>query len=379
MPRLIAARRRTALVLQGGGARGAYHVGVIRAIAEITKAQHSPFQIVCGASVGAINAASIAVATLDFQAGARHLEVLWRGLRSNSVYDTRAMTLFLTSARWAATLLFGHLGLRATGGLLDYSPLAALLQREFNRKQLLFAIRTGALHALCITASSYSEGKAVTFFEGNAKLNSWERARRRGMRTAITPEHLLASSALPFAFAPVRLQANYFGDGALRSTSPLSPAVRTGADRILVIATRDNAPDPALFVPPQQSPSLGVVAGHALDILFNDNLEADLERMTRINHTISLLTPDARKLTSLRQVETLMISPSRDMRELAKPFKSEVPPAVRLLLRSIGAWGGDGRMISYLMFEPGYVGAQIDLGYADAMARAPEIEAFLND
>lgn len=375
----IVTKRRTALVLQGGGARGAYHVGVLRAIAEITGAQRSPFQIVCGASVGAINAASVAAASLEFQAGVRHLEDLWRGLHSDRIYDTRALSLLLTSARWAGTLVFGHLGMRATGGLLDYSPLAAMLKQEFNRKQLLFAIRTGALHALCITASSYSEGMAITFFEGNAEIEGWTRARRRGERTAITTDHLLASSALPFAFAPVRLKANYFGDGALRSTSPLSPAIHTGAERILVIATRDSTPDPARRDPPLDSPSIGVVAGHALDILFNDNLEADHERMMRINHTISLVPPEARAQTTLRQVDTLMLQPSMDMRELAKQFRDEVPRPVRVLMRSIGAWRGDGRMISYLMFEPGYIGAQIDLGYADTMARAPEITAFLQD
>lgn len=379
MHRPIATDKRTALVLQGGGARGAYHVGVLRAIAEITGAQQSPFQIVCGASVGAINAASVAAAAPEFQAGVRQLEALWRGLRSNGIYDTRAITLFLTSARWAATLVFGHLGMRATGGLLDYSPLAAMLQREFSRKQLRFAIRSGALHALCITASSYGEGKAITFFEGNAAIEDWSRARRRGQRVAITAEHLLASAALPFAFAPVRIGESYFGDGALRSTSPLSPAIRSGATRILVIATRDAVPDQPPKESPARGPSIGAVAGHALDILFNDNLEADHERMTRINQTISLLSAEARQQTPLRRIETLLLSPSADMRRLARAHRAEVPPAVRLLMRSIGAWGGDGRMISYLLFEPGYVGAQIELGYADTMARSAEVAAFLKD
>ena len=363
-----------ALVLQGGGARGAYHVGVLRAIAEITACQRSPFQIVCGSSVGAINAASIAMTSVDFRLGAERLESLWRSLHCQSIYDSRALPMLARSSRWAMTLVLGQLGLRVTGGLLDYSPLRALLEREFSQKHLRRAIRSGALHALCITTSSYSDGTSTTFFQGDDSLRPWSRARRLGESAVLKADHILASAALPFAFAPVHLDNRYFGDGALRTTSPLSPAIHTGADRILVVGTRDHA------VGPRRStqPSLGEIAGHALDILFNDNLEADVERLERINHTISLLSDEARAKTRLRVIDAMSIAPSRDIRDLAKAHAGEMPRSMRLLLRSIGYSGGDARIESYLMFEPGYVGALIDLGHADTLARADEIRAFLN-
>ncbi len=377
MPPRDATSSKTALVLQGGGARGAYHVGALKAVAEITGARRSPFQIVCGASVGAINAASIAYAAADFQTGTRQVDALWRSLHSGAVYDTRALPLLATSLKWASTLIFGHFGLRASGGLLDSMPLFNLLKQELTHKHLAYAIRSGALHALCITASSYSEGRAVTFFEGHKSIKPWSRARRRSERVRIGPEHLMASSALPFAFAPVLLGNGYFGDGALRSTSPLSPAIRTGADRILVIATRDDIP-PALPGPLRQPPpSVGEMAGHALDIMFNDNLEADHERLVRVNQTLSLLTPAARRKTPLREIETVLLTPSSDVRSIAKQHVASLPLAIRLLLRSMGGSGGDGRMESYLMFEEPYIAALIDLGYTDTMARRDEVATFL--
>jgi NTE family protein len=368
---------KTAIVLQGGGARGAYQVGAVKAIAEIMRRRRSPFQIVCGASVGAINAASLATTACDFRAGARRNEALWRSLHSGAVYDTRALPLLATTLRWASTVLLGHFGVRASGGFLDYEPLRRLLTQQFDRKHLDRAIRTGALHAFCISASSYSDGCAVTFFEGPPNATGWARARRRGALLAITPDHLLASAALPVVFAPVRLQDGYYGDGSLRLTAPLSPAIHTGATRILVITTRDNlgiTPDQAA---PQSAPTIGNIIGHTLDILFNDNLEADHERMTRINHTLSLLTPDAQTRTPLRRIETILLSPSRDLREVVKQHNATVPLAIRLLMRSLGAWGGDGRLESYLLFEPAYIGALIDLGYTDTMQRKDEVRAFL--
>lgn len=372
--RTPASGKKIALILQGGGARGAYHVGVIKAIAEIAKVKRSPFQIVCGSSVGAINAASIAMNSVDFEGGAARLETLWRSLRSSSIYDVRAAPLLWKTSRWAMTLFLGHFGVRITGGFLDYGPLEGLLWREFSQKHLQHAIDAKALHALCITASSYSEGTSITFFQGADSIQPWARARRRGERTAITPHHILASSALPFAFAPVQVDRRFFGDGALRGTSPLSPAIHTGADRILVVATRDGHLGPATT----ESPTFGDIAGHALDILFNDNFDADVERLQRINHTISLVPDEARQHTPLRLIETTTLAPSQDIRQIAKAHLDELPMAMRLLMRSIGYTGSDARIESYLLFEPNYIANLIELGYNDTRARAQEIGTFLD-
>lgn len=368
---------KTAVVLQGGGARGAYQVGVLRTLAEISGRKRSPFGIVCGASVGAINAAPLAAASADIQHGTRHLEQLWRTLDCSKIYDTRMLTLLATGARWAWTLIFGQLRVGAPSAILDAAPLAKLLDQEFDRRHITRALQSGALHALCITAASYDEGKAVSFFQGHGSIKEWTRARRCGRRTEIGPRHLLASSSLPFAFAPVELNGSYYGDGALRLTSPLSPAIHTGADRILVVAARDRLPPRPPPDEARRRPTFGDMAGHALDILFNDNLDADHERLSRINDTLSLLTPDARRKTPLRVIETMMLSPSEDLRAIGQRYAHEVPTAVRLLMHSFGSWGDGGRLVSYLLFEPGYIGALIDLGHADTMERADEIRAFL--
>ncbi len=370
---------KNALVLQGGGARGAYHVGAIRAIAEISACRRSPFKIVCGASVGAINAASIAVASNDFQAGVKHLEKLWRSLSSGSIFDTRVFPLLLTSLRWAMTPVLTRLGFPTSGGFLNYDPLQRMLEEEFRHDHLRRAILSGALHALSITASSYRDGSAVTFFQGHEDIEGWSRARRRGERTTISSAHILASAALPFAFSPVLLGHDYFGDGSLRLTSPLSPAIHLGAERILVITTRDGQPDQSNRAVIQSSPTIGEMAGHALDILFNDSLESDHERLTRINQTIALLGPDAQLKTPLRVVETVMLKPSQDIRDLALRYSGNLPWAVKALLDSIGRLNSDGRLESYLMFEPDYVGALIDLGYSDTMDRAEEIQDLLKE
>ncbi len=378
MPPHLSSVSKTALVLQGGGARGAYQVGVLKAIAEISGRRRSPFQIVCGASVGAVNAAPLAAASSDFQSGMRNLEALWRSLRCSSIFDTRALPLIATGVRYAWTLLFGHFGVGALCSFLNNKPLDELLEREFDQRDISRAIRVGSLHALCITASSYDEGKAVTFVKGHEDITDWARARRRGVRTEIGPKHLLASSSLPFVFAPVRLDGEYYGDGALRLTAPLSPAIRTGADKVLVIAARDNVPDEPQKQKHPQSPSIGEMAGHALDIMFNDNLDADHERMTRVNETLSLLSDEARKQTPLRVIDTVMLSPSQDLREVAERHAGEMPFAIRVLMRTLGSWGSDGRLVSYLLFEPGYIGALIDLGYADTMEKESEVRAFLS-
>ena len=367
----------TGLVLQGGGARGAYQVGALKAIAEISGQRKSPFKIVCGASAGAINAAPIAVMAEDFQLAMEHLEELWRGLHCTSIYETQALKVFLSSSRWAGNLIFGIAGLHATGGLLDYAPLRRLLEGEFNRERLEKAISSGALHAFCVTASSYNQGIAVTFFEGAEGISDWHRARRRGTRTRVGPAHLLASAALSFAFAPVEINGEYFGDGSLRSTSPLSPAIRTGADKVMVIGTRDTWSPSLPDEHSKATPTFGDIAGHALDVLFNDNLDSDYERMLRINETLAMMPEEAQKKSKLRPISALLLAPSKDLREIARAHADDLPRTIRVLMKTVGAWRHDGRLESYLMFETAYIAHLIDLGYHDTIRRAEEVRAFL--
>lgn len=377
MSRYSDRRAPVGLVLQGGGARGAYQVGALKAIAEIAGGRRNPFPIIAGASVGAINAAPLAASSINFPQGVAQLETLWRGLTCDAVYDTRLRTIIATSARWLWAIGLGGIVFGDPRALLDNAPLRALLSREFNRDGISYAIRRGALRALCVTASSYHDGEAVTFFESDDKIVGWRRARRRGLRAEIRTDHLMASSALPFVFPAVKLNGHYFGDGALRLKAPLSPAIRMGAEKILVIGVRDNMPEAETPEGQEPYPTIGALSGHALDIMFNDDLDSDIERLTRINETIRLMRPEARAEIGLREIDIMTLQPSRDLRDIAAKNAREMPGPIRILLRGVGSWGKDYRLVSYLLFEPGYIGDLIDLGYADAMARRGEIRAFL--
>lgn len=367
----------TALVLQGGGARGAYQAGALLAVAHILNRRENPFPVISGASVGAINAASLASSADDFRLGAERLARLWRGLKTNRIFDTRARAVIATSATWLWTIIAGGLGIASPCALFDNRPLRELLTDEFEPQRVRRSLANGSLKAFCITASSYEAGQAVTYFESSCAQPDWKRVRRLGIRAPIDVDHLMASSALPLVFPAVRLKQGYFGDGALRLTAPLSPAIRLGAKRILVVGVRD-AETPSLET--QQNPTyptIGEMSGHALDILFNDNLDADIERLERINGTLDAMTDEARESSGLRKISILVLQPTKDLRDIARDHEFEMPRTVRIFLRSLGAWHKDGRLPSYLLFEPGYIDALIKLGYDDTMARKHEIRQFL--
>lgn len=367
----------TGLVLQGGGARGAYQVGALRAISDILDSRQNPFPYISGLSVGAINAASLAATANDFKRSTRKLEALWRSLNTEMIFDTSARAVLATSMSILTALLTGRGGRSSPAALLDNDPLRKLLETEFKRAGVLRSIGKGALKGFSITASSYCGGYAMSFLEGQGEVAGWERARRFGGRAEIDVDHLLASSSLPFIFPAVRIGNEFYGDGALRLLAPLAPSIRMGANRLFVIGARDAHIDKTPEGQEPVSPSFGELGGHALDILFNDNLDADIERLERINRTLSLMPPKLAAASGLKHVEFCILQPSSDLREVAKEFEREMPRSVRLLLRSIGAWRADGRVPSYLLFEPGYIDALITLGYRDAMARAGELRAFL--
>jgi NTE family protein len=221
------------LVLPGGGARGAYQAGVLNAISDLLPDERNPFPVIVGASVGAINAAAIACHTCDHKTGIKRLVGLWSNIQTHDVYRTDLPTIAACGLRWLLSLTVGGLGVANPKSFLDNEPLEQLLKRELDLSLIGKAIEAGELRAIGVTASSYSRGFAITFMEGDSGIAEWQRARREGSRCRITLDHLMASLSLPFLFPARRIGSEYFGDGSLRLTAPLSPAIRLGADRIL--------------------------------------------------------------------------------------------------------------------------------------------------
>ncbi|HSB96581.1 MAG TPA: patatin-like phospholipase family protein [Spongiibacteraceae bacterium] len=368
------------LILSGGGARAAYQVGVLQAIARMLPADApNPFAIICGTSAGAINAATLACNADRFRYSVAYLLRLWSNIHADHVYRADVWGLVRNTLRWFGAVMFGGFGKGKRGSLLDSAPLRKLLKRTIDFAGIGRAIDSGDLDALCITASGYSSNESISFFQGKASLSNWRRARRIGCKMPIEVQHLLASSAIPFVFPPVLVDREYFGDGAMQQLAPTSPALHLGAERILIIGVGKPLDSGArIHAPP--FPSLAQIAGHVLDSVFIDSLEADIERLQRVNKTLAAMPADAVATheLELRPIAALVIRPSIRINEIAAQHAQYLPRGIRFLLHGIGGMRHSGaNVISYLLFERPFCRALIKLGYADAMAKREDILAFL--
>jgi NTE family protein len=375
----MAEKPRVGLILAGGGARAAYQVGVLKAIAEmLPRETPNPFPVLCGTSAGAINATTLAIYATRFHEGVRRLNYVWRNFTVNKVFRADVPGVFANGMRWLGAMVLGGLGRRNPRALLDRAPLRQLLQQTMPCDRIQQSIDAGALHALSVTASGYSSGQSVTFFQGVSSLSTWRRSRRFGSAANITIDHLMASSAIPFIFSAVKLNREFFGDGSMRQIAPISPALHLGAE--LVVGVRYENPSSAR-AESDEYPSLAQIAGNVLNSIFLDSLEADLERLQRINKTISLISADQLREggVTLRSVDVLVIAPSADLEKIAAHHAHHLPRSIRYLLRGLGAFNRNGsNLVSYLLFEKPFCRELIDLGYKDAMHRKEEILRFLD-
>ena len=371
---------KTALVLPGGGARGAFQVGVLKALSELLpKSSRNPFPVISGTSAGAVNSVVIASRAAHFRAAMAELETVWANFRCHQVYKTDHWTMFKSSLHWMMSIVLGGWLVGTPKSLLNNSPLRELLGQNVHFPRIQSSIDKGHLEAVAVTAAGYGSARSKTFFEGAPWLSDWERTRRLGRRTDLNLDHLMASIAVPIIFPPQQIGSEYFGDGAMRQATPLSPAVHLGADRILVIGIRDETgeKEPPELGPP---PSFAQIAGYMLDTLFMDGLYSDLERITRINELVDSV-PEAQRggtMTKVRPIDTMLIVPSEDLREIAFRHRKELPFAIRALLRGVGGKSpGENKLLSFLLFEQAYTRELISLGYRDAMQVKDELLDFV--
>ncbi|MDO8305242.1 patatin-like phospholipase family protein [Herminiimonas sp.] len=383
-------QKKIGLVLTGGGARAAYQVGVLESVSTILceagwASERNPYDIICGTSAGAINATALACHADDFCSGLGKVVNVWENFTAEQVYRSDSLGVLRSGAKWLSLLSFGWLmrqwRANPPNSLLDNSPLASLLNSMLNLPRLDAALMDGKLHALAVTASSYTAGRHITFYQSEAIVEPWIRTQRLAVRSQIGVEHLLASSAIPLVFPATPIfcegRREYCGDGSMRQMTPISPAIHLGADKVLVIGSGrllEPARDPLLNA---QYPSLAQIAGHAMSSIFLDSLAGDIERLNRINHTLSFMTDEQKMKTPLRSIEMLTIAPSERLDTIASRHIGSLPRPVRMLLAGIGATEVRGAALaSYLLFEKSYTCELISLGRKDALAHKNEILKF---
>jgi NTE family protein len=372
-------------VLTGGGARAAYQVGVLRHLARVFP-DLSP-DVVTGVSAGGINAAYLAAHQGSFERKLEDLVDIWSNLRIDDVFRVDLRDLASRTLRWGGRLLSGGRSpLPPARSLVDTAPLRSLLERMLESNSggidgIARSLDDGWLRAIALTASSYTTGQSITWVQtrGDSGIETWERPQRKSTGCALRVDHVMASASLPFFFPAVEVDGAWYGDGGIRLTAPLSPAVHLGARHIFAVSTRyarsrEEADRPAVvgYPPPAQ------IVGVLYNAIFLDQLDSDALHMQQVNEFVAGLAPGLRH--GLRRIELFVLRPSQDLGRLANAYEPELPRALRFLTRGLGTRETRANdMLSLLMFQTDYVKHLIELGEVDAKARLPEIRQFLSE
>lgn len=368
--------KRNGLVLTGGGARSAYQVGALRAVLEMSSACRidRPFPIITGTSAGALNAAFLAANAHRMKVACRQLNQVWSHLSTDQIYRSDMLSILKNGLSALLEITTGGLiKKKNTQALLDTTPIQRLIEQQFSPEDVAARFSDGSLHSLALKALNYSSGESTTFYQSREYVDPWIRVRRQAEETVITAEHILASASIPVIFPPVKIGSDYFGDGSLRNLTPMSPAIKLGAQKLLIIGVRQTyQPE----ISSHLKPSLARIIGIILNSVLLDAVDLDYERMSRINDTVSKLEDAAE--TSLKHVDVLMLRPSIDLRHIAYEEAPKLPRTIRYLLKGLGNRNESADLISYLMFEPSYIKRLIRLGYEDTLCRKDELRAFFS-
>ncbi|MES2526797.1 MAG: patatin-like phospholipase family protein [Bdellovibrionota bacterium] len=370
--------KKIGLVMTGGGARAAYQAGVVRALYEITGTKNKLFDVIAGNSAGAINASYLASHAENWDVATENLVDLWKRIKPQNVYDIRTKSLSELGMKWIGGTVFGGLtsGGSQANHLLDTAPLRKLIQREADMAHIQKNIDEGHLTGLSLSTTNYTTGSSVIFYQGHESIEDWARSDRFSVRCRLNEDHLMASAAIPFFFPPVKIGDSFYGDGCIRQTTPLSPAIHLGADKIIAIGIRfPHAKEKMkeLAFAAAHNPTLGQIVGVMLNAIFLDSLEGDVERLQKINRLSGGMRTDQ------KQIPILMIRPTKDLGKLAKTLPDKLPPLLRYLLKGMGVSETEGSdLLSYLAFDESYTAPLIELGYSDTYDQKDEVLKFID-
>ena len=368
-------KSKTSLFLTGGGARGAYQAGVIKGIASFYDKDNNPFPILTGTSAGAINCSYIAshISEKSFQSTAQDLSNLWGNLSSEDILQTNPFKIFGNGGKWLTILMGGGFSLNNSHNisLLLNENLKSFLEKNIQFNKINQSLKNKKLDAIGITCLCYEDSITKTFFDSSNTISNWERNLRQGIKSELKIEHVLSSASIPIIFPSYNLAGKFYGDGSIRNFAPLSAAIKLGADKIIIINVKAKR-SPIIINP--QGPSLAQILGTLLHGLMLDNLEADIERVESINQIIDSNEDNL----ELKKVKTLLISPSKNIGDIAAEEFKSLPRSLKFLFKGLGNPTESSDLISYLLFEKNFTSRLVKLGYEDAIQNQEKILSFIS-
>lgn len=363
-----------ALYLAGGGARGAYQAGVLKAICHILQAKTLPFSMISGVSVGSINAAILAQNADNFQEAVRQLEHLWRNIHCHQIFSASNYELSKSVVRNLSHFIVKQ---QQSGHLLDTTPLHQFITDHLDFKKIKTNIDSGLIEGIEVISNCYETQQTISFYQHNkTPFEDWRYPRHISLSTHIGMEHILASSALPLFFPTVTIDGMHYGDGSMGLVSPLRGAIRSNVAKIMIVGTRQL---PSFSQPEKlRNKDIGFahILGNMLNGLFLDNLDRDIETVNHMNDIVKLLSIWNKHKSPWRPIETMHLRPSTDVAKMAQAKYQSMPSLLRMLLNVLGAQSHSGDLLSFLLFEKEFTSELIELGYNDTLVDSTAISAF---